>query len=192
MGFSRQEYCSGLLCPPTGDLLTQELNSCLKSPALAGGFFTINATWEALSQSLSSNICLDGSSYEISLPNLESESEVAQSCPTLCDPMDCSLPGFSVHGIFQARLLEWLAISFSKKDKAKVSEVAQLRPTLCDPMDCSLPGFSVHGIFQARVWSGLPFPSPGDLPDPGIKPRSSALQADSLPSKPPGKQYSVI
>ena len=114
MGFSRQEYCSGLLCPPTGDLLTQELNSCLKSPALAGGFFTINATWEALSQSLSSNICLDGSSYEISLPNLESESEVAQSCPTLCDPMDCSLPGFSVHGIFQARVLEWVAISFSR------------------------------------------------------------------------------
>ena len=39
---------------------------------------------------------------------------VAQSCPTLCDPMDCSPPGFSVHGIFQARILEWIAISFSK------------------------------------------------------------------------------
>ena len=37
-----------------------------------------------------------------------------QSCPTLCDPMDCSLPGFSVHGILQARTLEWVAISFSK------------------------------------------------------------------------------
>ena len=45
----------------------------------------------------------------------ESESEVTQSCPTLCDPMDCSLPGFSVHGIFQARLLEWVAISFSRR-----------------------------------------------------------------------------
>ena len=43
----------------------------------------------------------------------ESESEVAQSCPTLCDPMDCSLPGSSVHGIFQARVLEWGAIAFS-------------------------------------------------------------------------------
>ena len=41
----------------------------------------------------------------------KSESEVAQSCPTLCDPMDCSLPGFSVHGIFQARILEWVAIA---------------------------------------------------------------------------------
>ena len=45
----------------------------------------------------------------------ESESEVTQLCPTLCDPMDCSLPGFSVHGIFQARLLEWVAISFSRR-----------------------------------------------------------------------------
>ena len=44
---------------------------------------------------------------------VKSESEVAQSCPTLCDPMDCSLPGSSVHGIFQARVLEWGAIAFS-------------------------------------------------------------------------------
>ena len=42
-----------------------------------------------------------------------SESEVAQSCPTLCDPMDCSLPRSSVHGIFQARVMEWAALSFS-------------------------------------------------------------------------------
>ena len=40
---------------------------------------------------------------------------VAQSCPTLCDPMDCNPPGSSVHEIFQARILEWVAISFSKK-----------------------------------------------------------------------------
>ena len=45
---------------------------------------------------------------------VKSESEVAQSCPTLCDPMDCSLPGSSVHGVFQARVLEWSAIAFSK------------------------------------------------------------------------------
>ena len=44
----------------------------------------------------------------------ESESEVAQLCPTLCDPMDCSLPGSSLHGILQARVLEWVAISFSR------------------------------------------------------------------------------
>ena len=44
---------------------------------------------------------------------VKSESEVIQSCPTLLDPMDCSLPGSSVHGIFQARVLEWVAIAFS-------------------------------------------------------------------------------
>ena len=44
-----------------------------------------------------------------------SESEFTQSCPTLCVPMDCSLPGSSIHGIFQARILEWVAISFSRR-----------------------------------------------------------------------------
>ena len=53
-------------------------------------------------------------------------SEVAQSCPTLCDPTDCSLPGFSVHGIFQARVLKWVAFSFSRgspppSDQTRVS-----------------------------------------------------------------------
>jgi len=46
--------------------------------------------------------------------NNKSESEVAQLCPTLSNPMDCSLPGSSIHGIFQARILEWVAISFSR------------------------------------------------------------------------------
>ena len=55
------------------------------------------------------------------------------------------------------------------------SEVTQSCPTLCDPMDCNPPDASVHGIFQARYWSGLPFPSPGDLPNPGIEPGSPAL-----------------
>ena len=44
---------------------------------------------------------------------VKSESEVTQSCPTLSNPMDCSLPGSSIHGIFQARILEWVAIAFS-------------------------------------------------------------------------------
>ena len=63
----------------------------------------------------------------------ESETEVTQSCPTLSDPMDYSLPGSSIHGIFQARILEWGAISFSRGSS-----------------------------------------------DPGIEPRSPALQADAL------------
>ena len=60
---------------------------------------------------------------------LERKSEVAQSCLTLCDPMDCSLPGSSVCGIFQAIVLEWIAISFSRgssrpRDQTRVSCIA--------------------------------------------------------------------
>ena len=65
--------------------------------------------------------------------------------------------------------------------------VSQLCLTLCNPMDGSLPGSSVHGILKAKYWVGLPFPSPGDLPHPGIKPQSPALQADSVLSDPPEK-----
>ena len=61
--------------------------------------------------------------------------------------------------------------------------VAHLCLTLCDPMDCNKQDSSVHGILQARYWSGLPFPSPGDPPDPAIEPGSPVLQADSLLSE---------
>ena len=62
------------------------------------------------------------------------DSEVAQSCPTLCDPMDWNLPGFSVHGIFQAIVLEWIAISFSRgssqpRDWTQVSRIVDRRFT---------------------------------------------------------------
>ena len=61
--------------------------------------------------------------------------EVTQSCPTLCDPMDCSLPGSSVHGILQARVLEWVAISFSRassrpRDQTQVSLIGGRRFTM--------------------------------------------------------------
>ena len=49
--------------------------------------------------------------------------------------------------------------------------VAKSCPTLCNPMDCSPPGSSVHGFFRQEYWGGLPFASPGDLPDPGLNPR---------------------
>ena len=67
----------------------------------------------------------------------ESESEVAQLCPTLCDLMDCSLPGSSVHGIFQARILQWVAIFFSRgssqpRDWTQVFHIAGRRITVWD------------------------------------------------------------
>ena len=81
-GFSGQEYWTGLLCPPPGDLPYPGIEpASLKSTALAGRLFTITATW--------------------------------QSCLTLCDPIDGSPPGSPVPGIRQARVLEWVAISFS-------------------------------------------------------------------------------
>ena len=54
-------------------------------------------------------------------------------------------------------------------------------------MDYSLPGFSIREILRQEYQSGLPFPSPGDLPNPGIEPGSPASQADALPSEPEGK-----
>ena len=65
--------------------------------------------------------------------------------------------------------------------------VTKLCPTLCDPMDGSLPGSSVHGILQARILEWVAISFSRDLSDPGIKPRSPALQADSLLSELPGK-----
>ena len=110
------------------------------------------------------------------------ESEVTQLCPTLCDPMDYSLPGSSVHGIFQARVLEWVAISFSRgcsqpRDWTWVSHIAGRRftlwatreaaaakslqswPTLCNPIDGSPPGSAIPGILQARTleWVAISF-----------------------------------
>ena len=78
--------------------------------------------------------------------------------------------------------------SFRKKKKVKEikkeTEVAQLCPILWDPwtVACQAP-LSVG--FSRQYWSGLPFPSPGDLPDPGMEPGSPALRADALPSEPP-------
>ena len=83
---------------------------------------------------------------------------VAESCPTLCISMDFSMPGFPVHH--------------------QLPEPTQIHvPHVGDAME----------FFRPEYWNGQPSPSPGDLPNPGIKPRSPTLQADSLPSEPQGK-----
>ena len=78
-----------------------------------------------------------------------------QLCPTLCDPIDSSPPGFPIPGILQARILEWVAISFSNAWKWKVN----VKSLSCDPVDCSPLVSSIHGIFQARVleWGAIAF-----------------------------------
>ena len=68
----------------------------------------------------------------------------------------------------------------------KLNEVTQLCLTLCDPMDLAYQAPPSIGFSRQEYWSGLPFPSSGDLPNPGIKPGSSTLQTGTLPSEPPG------
>ena len=82
-----------------------------------------------------------------------------QSCPTLHNPIDGSQPGSSVPGILQARILEWVAISFS--NACMHAKSLQSCPTLWDPMDSSPPGSSVHRILQARIleWVAISFSS---------------------------------
>ena len=89
---------------------------------------------------------------------------VTQSCPTLCNPTDCSPPGFSVHGIFQARILEWVAISFSR-GSSKPQKLNLGLPHCKQTLYC----LSHQGSY------------------PGLKPTSPTLGAHSLPSEPPGK-----
>ena len=112
---------------------------------------------------------------------------VATSCPMLCDPMDCSPPGSSVHGILQARVLECAAISSSRGSsppkvqtqiscigrrflpKGSVVSVTLVCPTLTPWTIAHQAPLSV-GFSRREYWSGLSFPSPGDLPRPGIEP----------------------
>ena len=99
-----------------------------------------------------------------------------QSCPTLCDPIDGSPPGSPVPGIFQARTLEWVAISFSNawKWKVKVKSLSRVR-LFATPWTAAHQAPPSMVFARQEYWSGLPLPSPGDLPDPGIETTPPAL-----------------
>ena len=104
-----------------------------------------------------------------------SEKKVTQLCLTLCDRMD-----YTVLGILQARILEWVSDPFSRgssqsRDLTQVSRIAGV--------------FFIRWVTREaqEYWSGYPIPSPGDLPNSGVELGSLALQADSLPSEPAGK-----
>ena len=75
---------------------------------------------------------------------------------------------------------------------AKVKAKSLSRVRLCDPMDVAYQAPWSMGFSRQEYWSGLPFPSPGDLSNSGIEPRSPTLQADSLPSEPSGKSYQFV
>ena len=82
---------------------------------------------------------------------------VTQLCPTLCDPVDCSLPGSSVHGIFQARVLEWGAISFSKRsswprDWTQVSCIVRRCFTIWATTEVTSPAFFLENLNYLDLW----------------------------------------
>ena len=132
---------------------------------------------------------------------------VALSCLTFCDPTDCSPRGSSVHGIFQAKILEWVAMPSSRgssrfRNQTHVSYVSCIggrfftTSTTWETQSVVFQLFAAAwtvayqaslsmGFSRQKYQSGLPFTSPGDLPDPGIEPRSPTLQADALTSEPP-------
>ena len=102
-----------------------------------------------------------GCHFLLQCTKVKSESEVAQSCPTLSDPTDCGPPGSFVHRIFQTRVLEWSATAFPKNiPAAAAAKSLQSCPTLCDPIDGSPRGPPSLGFSRQEHWSGLPFPSP--------------------------------
>ena len=84
---------------------------------------------------------------------VKSESEVAQLCWTLSDPTDCSLPGSSVHGIFQAKVLEWGAIAYSQNVLSRVQ-------LLATPRTAAYQAPPSMGFSRQEYWSGVPLPSP--------------------------------
>ena len=106
---------------------------------------------------------------------------VRQSCPTLCDPIDGSPPGSPVPGILQARILEWVAVSFS--NACMHAKLLQSCLTLCNPIDSSPPGSSIHRILQARILEWVAITSSRR----SSRPVSSALADRFITTAPPGK-----
>ena len=93
-----------------------------------------------------------GCHFLLQCMKVKSESEVAQSCPTLSNPMDCSLPGSSVHGILQARVLEWGAIAFSVNQLQDSTIVPQISPNL---LMKATPKFHVSLIILGELFGFL-------------------------------------
>ena len=88
-----------------------------------------------------STCSLELSKSKLFVPSQYKWSEVAQSCPTLCNPMDCRPPGSSIHGIFQGRILEWVAISFSRRS-SRPRDWTQVSHIVADALPSEPPGNS--------------------------------------------------
>ena len=105
------------------------------------------------------------SSRQLLMPEIRPAAAAAakslQSCPTLCDPIEGSPPGFPIPGILQARTLEWVAISFSNawKWKVKVKSLSDVQPSVT-PWTAAYQAPPSMGVSRQEYWSGVPLPSP--------------------------------
>ena len=212
MEFSRQEYWSRLPFPSPGDLPNPGTKA--GSPSLQADYLFSELQGKPILKILANYMkdtveremqCFKEASFSF---DRHLKVKVAQSRPTLCDPMD-----YTVHGFLQARILEWVAFPFSRKylqsrDRTQVSRIAdslqlsdqgvcvqrakllQSCPTLCDPMNCSPPDSSVHGILQASIpgWAAMPSSRGSFQPRDGTCVSWESCTAGGfLTAEPPGK-----
>ena len=106
-------------------------------------------------------VAYNQSDIDTSLFHTAAAAKSLQSCPTLCDPIDGSPPGSAIPGILQARVLEWVAISFSNvwKWKMKVKSLSHVQLSVT-PWTAAYQAPPSLGFSRQEYWSGLPFPSP--------------------------------
>ena len=151
MGFSRQDYWSGVPLPSPDSKVTQRksMDSCV--PSVHGMWYTV---W---GYKICSYLQDTGKPVSKTSHAAAAAAKSFQSCPTLCDPIDGSPLGSSVPGILQARILEWVAISFSNawKWKVKVKSLSHVR-LLETPWIAAHQAPPSMGFSRQEYWSGVP------------------------------------
>ena len=167
MGFPRQESWSGLPFPPPGDLPDPGIEPVsLVPPALTGRFFTIAVR------------CKQAGAMRQQLQRSSGGWE-GGALVRVRPPSPLNRP--------QPRGGNGSAMAASRKLLSRLGRLRVLAAQSWTPWTVAQQAPLSTGFSRQEYWSGLPFPPPGDLPNPGIKPKSPIPQADSLPSEPPGK-----
>ena len=204
MGFSRQEYWSGVPLPSPGNIFRTIQYDRLHYWPQFFTHFCIHNFWHVtlgfFPLTLGSAMWLTLANWLRQIWSVSVQKVkvlVAYSCLTLCNPMDP--PGSSAHGILQTRILEWVAFLFSRESSwprdrtwvsctagrfftvwaprkpiVKVKSLSRVR-LFVTPWTIAYQAPPSMGFSRQEYWSGLPFPSPGDLPNPGTEPGSPAL-----------------
>ena len=171
IGCSRPKYWSGLPFPPPGDLPDPGIKPtslCLLHWQV--DFFTTEPPGKPIYHSREKNFRNIDLTRNIQNIYQQQKVKVTQSCWTLCDPMD-----YTVHGILQARILAWVAFSLLQE----IFPTQGLNPSL---PHCRQILYQLIHKGSPRILEWVAYPSPADLPDPGIEPESPALQLESLPT----------